>query len=454
MQQIIGVPRQGGGATKKLILARFDITCIKFRKTTHPAMKPFPPLGSTRAQIDASLDAMVLRDAKWRDGRVPLYVFGGDSDAYEVGRDAFFRFFSENALGARRAFGSVRAMEQDLVEMGLSLFNGHEKMAGIVTSGGSESIFLAVRAARAEARASRGLAKGIGNLVLPETAHPAFTKAAQSMDLEERRIPVMADGRAAVDSMEQAIDAETVMLVGSAPCFPYGVIDPIERLGQVALARRAWLHVDACVGGYLAPFARELGYPIPAFDLAVPGVSSLSADLHKYGFCPKPASTVFFSSQARSTLAGFDMDVWPSGRFVTSTLVGTRPAGGVAGAWATIQFLGAEGYRKVALQVMQMRDAYLDGIKAIPGYRMAAEPDLAVMAFGDPAIDMMRVAALMNERGWVPGTTSRPAGLHLMLSLLHVKARESYLADLTECSRLARAEAANGPVGARASATY
>ncbi len=417
-------------------------------------MQAFPELGSTREQIHAHFDALVGTDAAWREGRVPLYVFRGDAEAYEVGRDAFFRFFSENALGARRAFGSVRKMEDDIIQMGLSLFHGHAGMAGVVTSGGTESIFLAVRAARSEARATRGLAKGVGNLVLPDTAHPAFSKAAQSMDLEERRLPVGPDGRADVAAMAGAIDAQTVLLVGSAPCFPFGVIDPIESLGELALGRGVWLHVDACVGGYLAPFVRDIGYPIADFDLGVPGVASLSADLHKYGFCPKPASTVFFSSPERAARGGFDLDVWPSGRFVTSTLVGTRPAGGVAGAWATLTFLGAEGYRRVAQRVMHMRDAYVAGIRAIPGYRMVAEPDLAVMAFGNPSIDMMRVAALMGERGWVPGTTSRPPGLHLMLSLLHETAREAYLADLAECSRQAAQEVASGSRGVRETARY
>ncbi len=417
-------------------------------------MKPFPQQGMPRAQIDAALDALVTGDAAWRDGRVPLYVFRGDAEAYDVGRDAFVRFFSENALGAKRAFGSVRQMEEDILGMGLSLFHGDDSMAGIVTSGGSESIFLAVRAARAQARAQRQLPKGRGNMVLPVTAHPAFTKAALSMDLDERRVPVLADGRADVAAMAHEVDAETVMLVGSAPCFPYGVIDPIAALGELAQSRDQWLHVDACVGGYLAPFARDIGYPIPDFDFAVPGVASLSADLHKYGFCPKPASTVFFSTLERATLAGFDMNVWPSGRFVTSTLVGTRPAGGVAGAWATLNFLGADGYRRVAQRVMQMRDAYRDGIQRIPGYRMAAQPDLAVMAFHNPSLDMPRVAALLGQRGWIPGTISQPPGLHLMLSLLHESAREAYLADVAACSDLAAAEAATGTQGNRQAAVY
>ncbi len=417
-------------------------------------MKPFPQQGMPRVQIDAALDALVTGDAAWRDGRVPLYVFRGDAEAYDVGRDAFVRFFSENALGAKRAFGSVRQMEEDILAMGLSLFHGDDSMAGIVTSGGSESIFLAVRAAREQARAQRQLPKGRGNMVLPVTAHPAFTKAALSMDLDERRVPVLSDGRADVAAMAHEVDAETVMLVGSAPCFPYGVIDPIAALGELAQSRDQWLHVDACVGGYLAPFARDIGYPIPDFDFAVPGVASLSADLHKYGFCPKPASTVFFSTRERATLAGFDMNVWPSGRFVTSTLVGTRPAGGVAGAWATLNFLGADGYRRVAQRVMQMRDAYRDGIQRIPGYRMAAQPDLAVMAFHNPSLDMPRVAALLGQRGWIPGTISQPPGLHLMLSLLHESAREAYLADVAACSDLAADEAATGTQGDRQAAVY
>jgi glutamate/tyrosine decarboxylase-like PLP-dependent enzyme len=345
-------------------------------------------------------------------------------------------------------------MQDDIIQKCLSLLNGDANMAGIVTCGGTESIFLAVRAARAEARFKRGLPKGTGHIVLPETAHPAFSKAAQSMDLEERRIPVLPDGRADVEAMSLAMDAETVMLVGSAPCFPYGVIDPIRELGELALAKGAWLHTDACVGGYLAPFVRDSGYPIPDFDLSVPGVASLSADLHKYGFCPKPSSTVFFSNSDRCALAGFDLDVWPSGRFVTSTLVGTRPAGGVAGAWATLHFLGAEGYRRIAQRIMTMRDDYIAGITAIPGYRMIAKPDLALLAFTNPSLDMGRVAALMLERGWLPGMTAQPPGLHMMLSLLHEPVRDQYLSDLNDCSTIVRRQMAAGESGLRESAKY
>lgn len=417
-------------------------------------MFEFPKAGVPAAQLEEAIDKLVAQDLAWREGRIPLYTFRGDEDAFQVGRNAFFKLFSENALGANRAFTSVKQMQEEVIGMCLSLLNGDSETQGTFTSGGTESIFLSVRAARAEARASGKAARGTGNIVMPATAHPAFSKAAECMDLEERRIPVRSSGRADVAAMSQAIDSETVMLVGSAPCFPYGVIDPIEELGELALSHGVWLHVDACVGGYLAPFVRDIGYPVPPFDLSVKGVASLSADLHKYGYCPKPASTVFFSNAVRHEMAGFDIDAWPSGRFVTPTLVGTRPAGGVAGAWATLKFLGGDGYRVLARRLMDLRDSYLSGIRKIPGYQTTAEPDLAIIAFRNPNLDIPQVAALMREKGWLPGMTAQPQGLHLMLSMLHESSRDSYINDLASCSATVSARTADGGYGARESAEY
>src|SRR5699024_4117377 len=235
---------------------------------------------------------------------------------------------------------------------GGTLLNAPTSDGGVFTSGGTESIFLATRAARDEGRARKGIGKGGGNIVVPFTAHPAFRKAAESLDIEERRIAVDESGRADPRQMQDAIDDDTLMLAGSAPCFPYGVIDPITELGELAQRFNIWLHVDACVGGYLAPFVRDIGYPVPPFDMGVAGVASLSADLHKYGYCPKPASTLFFSSSKRADRASFKFNEWPCGSFRTPTLVGTRPAGGVAGAWAVLHHLGMQGYRDIATRVM------------------------------------------------------------------------------------------------------
>ena len=208
-------------------------------------------------QLAAELDALKAADADWAAGRVPLYVFKGSEDAFRAGRDAFFKFFNENALGAGRAFPSLKTLESDVVAMGLALLQAPAGATGHMTSGGSESIIVAVHAAREQARA-RGARSG-ANLVLAESAHPAFSKAAALMSLTERRVPVGPDFRADVGAMSAAVDDDTVMIVGSAPCFPYGVIDPIDALGDLAQRRGLWLHVDACIGGYLAAFVRDIG---------------------------------------------------------------------------------------------------------------------------------------------------------------------------------------------------
>ncbi len=389
----------------------------------------FPATGRPRTEIDAALAAMSDGDADWRGGRVPLFVFGAGQEVSDVGRAAFNTFFNENALGGSRAFPSVKRMEGEVVAMALDLFHAPSGAVGFMTSGGTESIVLAVQAARNWSRAHRADPAHRGNLVLPISAHPAFDKAAKLMDLEVRRVSLRLDLRADPVGMETAVDADTIMLVGSVPCFPYGVIDPIPDLAELALRRNTWLHVDACVGGYFAPFAQALGRPIPPFDLGVAGVSSLSADLHKFGFCPKPASTVFYADPARAAGAGFDLDVWPNGRFATATLVGTRPAGGVAGAWAVINFLGRDGYLAIAERLLTMKDAYVTGIRAIDGAAVFGDPDLSIIGFGAPGRDVAAIASGLTERGWVPGLLRDPPGLHMMMSLLHEPARPRYLSD-------------------------
>ena len=378
-------------------------------------------------------------DVDWRRGRVPLYVFKANDEIAALGRDAFLEFFTENALGGKRAFHGLKKMEDDVVAMGLSLFRAPDDAAGFFTTGGSESIISAVLACRDYGRRASGQTSKRGNIVLPYSAHPAFTKAARLMDLELKRIPGAANYRADVAAMARAIDADTMMLVGSAPCFSYGTIDPIADLGALAQQRGLWLHVDACVGGYIAPFAAKAGFPIPPFDFSVPGVASISADLHKFGFCPKPASTVFYRSADRAACQPFEMDDWPGGKFATATLVGTRPGGAVAGAWATLQGMGEDGYVTTARQIMQLATAYRRGIEAI-GLTVIGEPDLSILCFTSSEIDMLRVGEVMAARGWLPGLVREPHAMHLMLSMLHAPAREDYLRDLGDAVAQVRKE--------------
>jgi sphinganine-1-phosphate aldolase len=384
------------------------------------------------------MEAMARDDIAWRRGRAPLYVFYATEEVYEVGREAFFKFFAENALGGRRAFFSVRRMEEEIVDIALDLFHAPVGACGHLTTGGSESIFLAVQAARKWARSARPGAAAT-NMVIPFSTHPAFNKAADALDIEVRRIPLGDDLRADVDAMAAAVDDETILLIGSAPCFPHGVIDDIPALGRLALERGLWLHVDACVGGYIAPFAARLRNGFPAFDLGVAGVRSLSADLHKFGFCPKPASTVFYGQREDYERQVFDFDDWPNGRFTTATLSGTRAGGAVAAAWAVLHHLGRDGYREITRQVLEMTRRYVAGIEAIDGLRMWARPDLSIINFGSAEVDIFAVADRLAQRGWLPGLTRRPAGLHVMLSLIHEPVLEEYLADLEHALREARA---------------
>ena len=399
----------------------------------------FEARGRSRDDVMADLAAMQAGDADWRTGRVPLYVFSGPADVQEIGRAAFNAFFTENALGARRAFPSLARMEREVIGMGLDLFHAPEGAEGNMTSGGTESIVMAVKACRDWNRAKRGDPQFRGTLLLPGTAHPAFDKAAAMMDLPVRRIAARPDYRADVAAMAEAIDDDTMMLVGSAPCFPFGVIDDLSALSDLAMKHDIWLHSDACVGGWMAPFAAEIGRHIPRFDLGLPGVMSLSADLHKFGFCPKPASAVFYASAERHAFQELRFDVWPSGPFGTNTLVGTRAGGAIAASWAVLRYLGREGYCRIATEILAMRDAYIAGLTAIPGMTLRGTPELAIIAFGCDDIDMGQVAQLMSDRGWVPGMVRAPSSLHVMMSLHHEAAREAYVADVADCVRDVRA---------------
>lgn len=396
---------------------------------------PFPATGRSWTDLQSEIRSRSGQDLAWRDGRTPLFVFRNDQATYEVGRDAYFECFSENALGRKRAFFGIASMEQDVLDFGLDLFNAPEGGAGAFTSGGSESIFIAMKAARDAHRTRVGQGAGTRlNIVVPITVHPAFDKAADAMDLEMRRAPLREDYRVDPIAMAELIDGNTAAIVGSAPCFPHGVIDPIEELSEVALAYGTWLHVDACVGGWIAPFFTRNGRPTPDFDFRFPGVRSISADLHKFGFCPKPASTVFYRDEADLEQATFKADAWPSGSFSTATLAGTRPGGAVAGAWAVLNYLGEEGYRDAAARLAAMVDRYCEGIEAIEGLRLWSRPDVSIINFGTDTLNILAVAERMMARGWLPGLTRTPRGMHAMLSMLHDgQAREDYLSDLRAC---------------------
>ncbi|MFO1016049.1 MAG: aminotransferase class I/II-fold pyridoxal phosphate-dependent enzyme [Hyphomonadaceae bacterium] len=385
-----------------------------------------PRHGQAWDALEARMRAMAEGDVKWRDGRTALYIFNAGAEVERVQKAAYALFSAENGLGPA-AFPSVAQMEREVVGFGLGLLNAPEGAAGAMTSGGTDSITMAVKAARDHARAKRGLNDRL-NIVTPTSVHPAFDKACALMDIEIRRVPTK-DLLADVSAMETAMNANTLMIVGSAPCFPFGLIDPINELGELAERKNVWLHVDACVGGYLAPFVRMNGANLPPFDFGVAGVKSMSADLHKYGYASKGASTVFFRSAELREYMTFDVGPWPLGRMMTPTLAGTRPAGAIAAAWAVMNFLGVDGYREKQGEVITAREKIEAGVKRL-GFSVLGEPKLGIVAFAHPKADALSLYAKMHHRGWFTAALLDPKALHLMLSPKHNEVAQDYLADL------------------------
>jgi len=409
--------------------------------------RDLPEKGSDWETLRERLVSLGARDADWRHARTAVYVFHAGEDVLRVAKEAYALYQSENALGPM-AFPSLKQMEEEVVGTGLALLHAPAEARGSMTSGGTESILLAVKACRDEAR-SRGVDTNGAEIVAPHSVHPAFDKAALYLGLRVVRVPVAADLRADVGAMAAATGPRTLMLVGSAPCFPYGVIDPIGALSDLALERNVWLHVDACVGGYFAPFARMNGVPVPDFDFALPGVRSMSADLHKYGYAAKGASTVFHRSEEQWRHQVFQFDDWPAGGMTTPTMAGTRPGGAIASAWAVLHYLGVEGYREKARLVCETRAKLMAAIAAMDGLRTYGDPQLGLFTYGSDALDPFAVWGHMARRGWFTGLTTEPRAIHLMLSPAHAGVADEYLADLAASLAEVRASGERSDASAR-----
>ena len=399
-------------------------------------MTSLPKQGKSWSELDGEMDAARDGDVDWRRGRVGVYIHYAGDEVLDVAKKAYLKFFSENGLGPR-AFPSLARFESDVVAMTLRLLHGGSDARGAMTTGGTESIFLAVKSARDWARIARPAVER-PHIVVPQTAHPAFNKAADWLGIEVQRVPVGADFHADADAMAAAIGPRTIMLVGSAPAFPHGVMDPIADIAAVALRHDLWMHVDACVGGFIAPFAKALGEPIGDFDFAVPGVVSMSADLHKYGYAAKGASTVLYRDAAAFKFQAYSFSDWPRGVYATQTLVGTRAGGAIAAAWAVMNFLGEDGYRAITRRLLDTRRAIGAGVEKL-GLEIWGRPELSILSYGSAAIDIAQVADRLSTRGWFVGRLVEPPGIHLMLNLTHEPIVEEYLGDLDWAMNEARA---------------
>ena len=388
----------------------------------------FPAKGQSWGELEIQMQGFRERDVDWRNSRTGLYVFHAGDDVLDVGARAYEMYHVENGLGLKTAFPSLNRMYSDVINNGLALF-GAPDGGGDMSSGGTESIFLAVKTCRDWSAAQGRTVQG-ATIVAPFSAHPAFDKAAHYLGLEVVRVPVANDHRADLAAMQAAVTDKTIMLVGSAPCYPYGVIDPVEELGQLAEAKGLWLHVDACVGGYFLPFLRQAGHSVPAFDFSVSGVRSISADLHKYGFAPKAASTVFYRSAEEHAFQAYAFNAWPCGEMTTPTASGSRPGGAIAGAWAVQHYLASEGYVERARQIVEAQQKIVAGAREL-GLEPLHDVALPILALQTPPGAMGRIWSGLRKQGWYLGGVQQPQALHMMVQPNHLKVADELVAALT-----------------------
>lgn len=405
----------------------------------------FPERGRPVDDVIADLDAKRRNDVKWQEGRAFGMIYDGGPSVHEVAERAAKLYLHENALNTK-AFPSLGEIQSETVRWTADLLHGPDTVAGFLTSGGTESILCAVLAARERGRKERGIEHG--EIVLAESAHAAFHKGAHLFDLEVNKVPVRSDWTADVDAMADAVNDNTVLVVGSAPQYPQGVVDPIPEIAGIAARVGANCHVDACMGGFVLPFAERLGREVPPWDFRVDGVYSISADIHKLGYAPKGVSVILHRSKALRQYQTFVFDGWLGGFYASPNLQGTRSGLPMAAAWSVIQHLGMDGYLELTRVTLENADRMRAGIEQIEGVRvlgdgryhliaMAADPEVP-----DP-VDVFALGDALLERGWFHDRQGPPDTLHSTVSNSNAGVIDRYLEDLAACVAAVRGRSAD-----------
>ena len=378
-----------------------------------------PEKGLPRGEVMQQLLALKQGDQDWRGGRVFSLVYSAGDDVHELLSDAQALYSAENGLNVL-AFPSIGVMQHDIVSNTATLLGADEPesggaVEGYLTSGGTESLLQAVKTARDVGR-ERGIERP--SVVAGESAHAAFTKAADYFDVDLVRVPVDAGFRTSAASLEAACTDDTILVVASAPTYPQGVIDPVADIAALAERREILCHVDACMGGFLLPFLRDLGRLDPvegAFDFRVPGVTSMSADVHKYGYASKGVSVILYRDHELARKQLFVTSDWLGGFYASTAMAGTRPAGPIAAAWAVMMHLGRAGYLELTRLAHDAARELRRGVEAIDALEVRGDPPATVLAFGarDPeALDIFAVGERLAADGWYLDRQNRPDSLH------------------------------------------
>jgi glutamate/tyrosine decarboxylase-like PLP-dependent enzyme len=384
--------------------------------------------GMDWASLEAELDGARANDIDHDKGLA--FVVHADDALTEVGKKAYLKYFSSNGV-AQGAYPSLARFEDELVRATTDLMRGGEGVVGTVMPAGTESCFMAVKAARDWAAANRPVT-GTPEILVARSAYPSFAKAARYLGLNEVRVALADDLRADVAAMAQAVTDSTIMIVASAPTWCHGVFDPVIELDALARERNLWLHVDACVGGFLAPFFKKLGQPVPDFDFSLPGVTSLSADMHKYGYTPKTSSVILYRNAEYAAYQSLDFDDWPGGTYGLNAFTASRPGAPVAAAWAVMKHLGTKGYLAEAKRIIAARDALVAGIETMPALHLTAPPEFCVVTFAATGFDVFALADALAVKGWLAGRIRDPRSLHVMVVPRHDRAMPGFLAALGE----------------------
>ncbi|MBE9540472.1 MAG: aspartate aminotransferase family protein [Proteobacteria bacterium] len=391
--------------------------------------KAMPEIGQSGPEVVRQLDSFKEHDPNYKDGRVWSLVYYLDEDHSAFLKEAYHKFACENGLNPT-AFKSLKRFETEVISATADILNGTKDVCGVVTSGGTESCLMAVKTYRDMARDKRRVK--YPEMIIPETAHVAWFKASEYFGVKIRLVPLLEDLTPNLKKLKRMINRNTVMILGSAPEYPHGTIDPIEAMGELAQKYKIPLHVDACVGGFILPFMEMNGEHIPLWDYRVPGVTSISADIHKFGYAAKGASTITYRNLDYLKYQMFVYQDWPGGVFASSALLGTRPGGAYAAAWGVLQYFGKAGYRTLARDTLEAVKRLKAGVEKIPELEVMGNPVGPLFAYKSisPDLNIFAVGDQMDGMGWQVNRNQFPSGLHAMVTAQHLKVVDQYLEDL------------------------
>lgn len=391
-----------------------------------------PAQGRDVQEIYTEMKDSKSEDFQWEKGKVFCLTYPVDENHHEFLKESYGMFISENFLNPM-AFQSLKKMEREVVRMSINLMNGDDKAVGTMTSGGTESILMAVKAARDLAKKTKPWILN-PELVCPESAHVAFEKACKYFGIKYVPVKCGSDFKANVKAMKKAVGRNTIMMMGSAPQYPQGVVDPIRELAAYALKKKIPFHVDACVGGFMLPWLEKLGEPVTDWDFRVPGVTSISADLHKYGFAAKGASVVLYSSMKYMKHQFFITTDWMGGIYASPNMPGTRPGGAIAAAWGTLNKMGENGYLEQAEKTIGVAKNLINSINEIPELEVLGEPKATLFSFRstDKSVDTYALADVLTEKGWWFDRQQWPPSIHLTVMPAHEESMDEFISDIKE----------------------